>query len=106
MQEMQGRSLGLEDPLEKGMATRSWTVAWEMPWTRSLAGCSPWGRTESDTTERHARYFSVRCARVRVLVGGTVLGVPGACAGWLAWSVGWSNGLRDDSSFCGVNGPA
>ena len=33
MQETQVLSLGGEDPLEKGMATHSSTVAWEMPWT-------------------------------------------------------------------------
>ena len=34
---------------EKAMATHSGTLAWKLPWT--LVGCSPWGRTESDTTE-------------------------------------------------------
>ena len=35
------------------MATHSSILAWEIPWTeRSLAGYSPWGRKESDTTER------------------------------------------------------
>ena len=33
MQEMQVRSLGLEDPLEKEMATHSSILAWEIPWT-------------------------------------------------------------------------
>ena len=28
---------------------------------RNLAGCSPWGREESDTTERLHFYFSVSC---------------------------------------------
>ena len=42
MQEMQVRSLGLEDPLEKEMATHSSILAWEIPWQRSLAGYSPW----------------------------------------------------------------
>ena len=28
---------------------------------RSLVGCSPWGRTESDTTERLHFYFSLSC---------------------------------------------
>ena len=32
-----------EDPLEKEMATHSSTLAWEIPWQRSLAGYSPWG---------------------------------------------------------------
>ena len=33
MQETWIRSLGQEDPLEKGMATRSSTLAWRIPWT-------------------------------------------------------------------------
>ena len=37
------RSLGLEDPLEKEMATHSSILAWEMPWTEAPGGLSPWG---------------------------------------------------------------
>ena len=33
MQETRVRSLGQEDPLEKGMATNSSSPAWETPWT-------------------------------------------------------------------------
>ena len=33
MQEMQVRSLGREDPLEKEVATYSSILAWEIPWT-------------------------------------------------------------------------
>ena len=33
MRELQVRSLGGEDPLEKEMATHSRTLAWEIPWT-------------------------------------------------------------------------
>ena len=33
MQEIQVRSLGQEDPLEKGMATHSSILAWRIPWT-------------------------------------------------------------------------
>ena len=33
MQETQVRSLGWEDPLEKGMAIHSSILAWEIPWT-------------------------------------------------------------------------
>ena len=40
MQETQVQSLGQEDPLEKGMATHSNTLAWRIPWTE--AGYSPW----------------------------------------------------------------
>ena len=38
MQQMQVRSLGREDPLEKGMATHSSILAWEIPWTEELGG--------------------------------------------------------------------
>ena len=33
MQETHVRSLGQEDPLEKGMATHSCILAWRIPWT-------------------------------------------------------------------------
>ena len=33
MRETWVRSLGWEDPLEKGMATRSSILAWRIPWT-------------------------------------------------------------------------
>ena len=32
MQETQVQSLGREDPLQKGMATHSSILAWEIPW--------------------------------------------------------------------------
>ena len=44
------QSVGREDPLEKGTATHSTFLAWEIPWTEELAGYSPWGRRESATT--------------------------------------------------------
>ena len=43
--------LGWEDSLEKEMATHSSILAWEIPWTEELGGCSPWGRIESEMTE-------------------------------------------------------
>ena len=36
MQETWVRSLGWEDPLEKGKATHSSILAWRIPWTKSL----------------------------------------------------------------------
>ena len=51
MQETRVRSLGWEDPLEKGMATHSSILAWRIP-QRSLVGYSPWGCKESDVTEQ------------------------------------------------------
>ena len=38
MQETQVRSLGREDPLEKGRATHSSTLAWRSPWTQEPGG--------------------------------------------------------------------
>ena len=32
----QVQALGLEDPLEKGMATHSSILAWRIPWTEEL----------------------------------------------------------------------
>ena len=38
MQETQVQFLGLEDPLEKGMATHSSILAWRIPWTEEPGG--------------------------------------------------------------------
>ena len=38
---MRVRSLGQEDLLEKGMATRSCILAWEIPWTEELDRLRP-----------------------------------------------------------------
>ena len=59
MQETRVRSLGLEDPLEKEMATHSSTIAWKIP------GMEKPGRLQSmvsqrvDTTERLHFHFLV-----------------------------------------------
>ena len=45
-------SLGREYPPDEGMATHSSILAWRISLERSLAGYSPWGHKESDTTER------------------------------------------------------
>ena len=37
---------------EKAMAPHSSALAWQIHGWRSLVGCSPWGRSESDTTEQ------------------------------------------------------
>ena len=53
MQETQFQSLGQEgqeDPLEKGLATHSSILAWEIPWTEEPGGYSQWGYRESDMT--------------------------------------------------------
>ena len=47
------RSLGQEDALEKGMATHTSILAWEIiPWPGEAGGLySSWGRKESEMTE-------------------------------------------------------
>ena len=42
-QEMWVRSLGWESPLEKGMATSSSILAWEIPWTEVPGGLQSMG---------------------------------------------------------------
>ena len=51
MQENWVRSLGQDDPLEKGMATLSSILAWRIPRTEKPGGYSPWDHKQSDMTE-------------------------------------------------------
>ena len=51
MQETMVQSLGLQDPLENGMAAHSSILAWEIPWTQEPGGPKPIDGKESDTTE-------------------------------------------------------
>ena len=43
MWETRVRSLGWEDPLEKGKATHSSILAWEIPWTEEPGGLQSMG---------------------------------------------------------------
>jgi len=43
MQETGVRSLGWEDPLEKGMATHSNILAWKIPWMEEPGGLQSMG---------------------------------------------------------------
>ena len=47
LQETPVRPLGREDPLEKGMATRSSILAWIMPWTEEPGGLQSQGVAKS-----------------------------------------------------------
>ena len=49
MQETQVRSLGQEDPLEKGMATHSSVLAWRIPQRGEPAGLTVHGITKNWT---------------------------------------------------------
>ena len=49
MQETLVQSLGLEVPLEKGMATHSSILAWRIPWTEEPGRLQSMGSQELDT---------------------------------------------------------
>ena len=53
------RSLGLEDPLEKEMATTPVLLPGKSHGWRSMVGYSPWGPKESDMTEWHHFHFQI-----------------------------------------------
>ena len=42
-------------------ASISSILPWEMPWTEERGRLSPWGREESDATERFHFHFSLSC---------------------------------------------
>ena len=50
MQETQVQPLGQEDTLDKGMATHSIILAWEIPWTEEPGGLQSMG-SQVDMTE-------------------------------------------------------
>ena len=54
LQETLVQSLGLRDPLEKGMATHSSILAWRISRTEKPGGYSPWGHKESNKTEHNS----------------------------------------------------
>ena len=56
------QSLGLEDLLEKEMATHSSTLAWKILWMEEPGSYSPWGHKESETTER-LHFFTFHLGR-------------------------------------------
>ena len=64
---------------------------------RSLVGCSPWGREESDTTERLHFHFSLSCIGKEMATHSSVLvcRIPGTAEPGGLPSVG-SHGVRHD----------
>ena len=53
------RSLGQEDPLEKGMSTQSSILAWRILWTEELVGFNTWSCKGLGTAER-LTHFSLK----------------------------------------------
>ena len=62
------------------MATPSSTLPWNSHGLRSLVGCSPWGRKESDTTEWLHFHFSLSCIGDKMATHSSIL----------AWSIPWT----------------
>ena len=89
MQETWVRSLGWEDPLEKGMATHSSVLAWRIPWTEEPGGLQSVG-SQSRTRLRDSRLrkacnspcmlFCVPCGSLRASPD-IHLGVNTSCCG-------------------------
>ena len=52
MEETQVRSVGVEDPFEKEMATHSSIPAWKIPWTEEPGELQSMGCKELDTAEQ------------------------------------------------------
>ena len=80
------RDVGLEDALEKEMATHSSILAWEVPWTEEPAGSSPWGQEELDVTEHHTQMDLLR-ARLpgSDRASREPVGQPAFCSGSAQW---------------------
>ena len=77
------RSLGGEDPLEKGTATHSGILAWRIPWTESPAGYSPWGHKQQDGTEWlhfHFLFFTAMHLHLEHVEGAVTPPTPDPCS--------------------------
>ena len=72
-----GSILGWEDSLEEEMAIHSSILAWEIRGQRSLEGCSPWDRSESDKT-KHTRM----CSYIYHPLSCFILRLPCYCLHW------------------------
>ena len=67
MQEIWVQPLGWEDPLEKEWLPTPVFLPGEFHGQRNLAGYSPWGRKESDTTEQ-LTYFTLSVTKKKYVL--------------------------------------
>ena len=79
VQETQVRSLAREDPLEKGMATHSSTLAWRIPLTVEPGGLQSVG-SQSWTRLSGTFFFSQPCSEGRVVAAAAGSWGWGCCA--------------------------
>ena len=59
VKKIQVQSLGLEDPLQKEMATHASILAWRISWAEEPSGLQSTGHKELDTTEQLTQTHSV-----------------------------------------------
>ena len=89
MQETGVRSLGQEDPLEKGMAAHSSILAWRIPWTEAPGGLQSMGSqrvTNTFTFQGHPKaQFSFSRIEKEKKAGKTGLPAPAHPALHLLW---------------------
>ena len=68
MRENQVRSLGREDPLEKGLATHSSPLAWRIPWTEEPGGLQSVASQGLTRLSDYHFHFLLLCTRVPTTV--------------------------------------
>ena len=62
------RSLGQEDPLDKGMATHSSILAWKIPWIEEPGRLQTMGlqsRTRLERLNRHVRTMNIEQGNIK-----------------------------------------
>ena len=96
-QEMRVRSLGLEDPLEEGMATHSNILVWRILWTEEPGGLTPMGSKRvghdwSDWTHMYAPHnqASLVVQRKRTCLPSAMCGFD-PWAGKIPWRRRWQS---------------
>ena len=87
MQETQVQYLGWEDPLEKGMATHSSTLAWKIPWTKKLGRLQSRGLQRNYSNKRRVNntleYLFIKKNGLKILRKQGLMGEFHPLIGWL-----------------------
>ena len=81
---MRVQSFGWKDPLKEGMATTPVFLPGKSHGQRSLAGYSPWGHKESDTTEWLSLSLLTESRQGKTPQGGGSAGRMVGAGAWLA----------------------
>ena len=83
MQETRVRSLGLEAPLEEGVATHSNILAWRVPWTEEPGGL------QSTVSQSRTRLSSHTCAPQKESITYVSFLPPDLHQLWLPWPINY-----------------